>query len=346
MAPLDQMQKVQSSRITDALRCTLLNAPKGPNLACPRPSLQGARPYMQSARLWRNAVLQPSNRLALAHWQGTRLTGLVSARTRAGHRAWEIDGLYLPAENSTECKGNGPSTDCENFPHGLGEAGADSLALLEELVQSAGERSAERIFVRLASSCPTNSLVKRSGFVVCFNEVLLEGAGLGNGNGSRSQSKANCFADSVRPRLPADNYGLFQLYCASTPVRIRQMLGLTFDQWMDAREADCSRLTTERRQEWVAEHSDKIAGWIRIKSKGAGSEAEVMSHPDHPELLYELMDFALARAPKLRWLVPDYQSPVSDRLSARGFRQGADYTMLVKMVAVPALRYGMAPVEA
>ncbi|CAI8033305.1 hypothetical protein GBAR_LOCUS18784 [Geodia barretti] len=345
------MQNVQSFRITDALRCTLLNAPRGPNLACPRPTVAGSdRPYMQSARLWRNAVMQPRNRLAVAHWQGARLTGLVSARTRAGHRAWDIDGLYLPAENLTErpCSYNDngfPASDATGH-HGLDEAATDSLSLLEELFQSAGERSAERIFVRLASNCPAISLARRSGFVACFSESLLEGAGPGIGNGSASPPKRSNSDDLMRLRLPADNYGLFQLYCASTPVRVRQMLWLTFDQWLDARDADCSRLAAGRHQEWVAEHKDRIIGWVKVTGRGGTSEAEVMAHPDRPDLLFELIDFALARAPRLRWLVPDYQGPVSDRLAARGFRQVADFTMLVKMVAVPAVRYGMATVEA
>lgn len=305
---------------------------------------------MQSARLWRNAVMQPRNRLALAHWQGTRLTGLVSARTRAGHRAWEIDGLYLPAENLTDrtCShhDNGFPTGDATMHHGLDEAVTDSLALLEELVQSAGERSAERLFVRLALNCPAISLARRSGFVTCFNDALLEGTGKGIGNGSAFQSKEPNSGDLMRPRLPADSYGLFQLYCASTPVRVRQMLGLTFDQWLDARDAGCSRLAVSRHQEWVAEHKDRITGWVKITGRGGTSEAEVMAHPDHPGLLFELMDFALAHSPRLRWLVPDYQGPVSDRLAARGFRQIAEFTMLVKMVAVPAVRYGMATVEA
>ena len=73
---------------------------------------------------------------------------------------------------------------------------------------------------------------------------------------------------------------------------------------------------------------------------------QLMNHPDHPGVLYPALDYALAQPGILRWLIPDYLEPVAERLGNRGFRRLADYTMLVKMVAVPARDYGMAPVEA
>ena len=341
------MPNAQAFRITDALRCTLLNAPRGPNLACPRPALSSSRSALPGAWLWRNVVLQPRDRVALAHWRGTHLAGLVSARTRAGHRAWEIDGLYLPADTfAGVAPNNGGSTDGDGRFYDLGEAGADSLTLLEHLLQEVGERSGERVFLRLGSKSPALALAKRSGFVASFNETLLAVPGLAPVNGPANLPQESFIQERLRPRLAADNYGVFQLYCASVPVRVRQALGLTFDLWQDAREPDCGRVAAGQQQEWVVDHSNRIVGWLRIGARGGSSGAEVMAHPDHPDLLFRLVDFALARDPRLRWLVPDYREPVANRLRSRGYRQVAEYTLLVKMVAVPALRYGMAAVEA
>ena len=341
------MPTAQNVRITDALRCTLLNAPRGPNLACPRPTLNGVRSPLPSAWLWRNVVLQPRDRVALAHWQGVQLAGLVSARTRAGHRAWEIDGLYLPDDALGPTAGAyGGSPGGAGNSNDRGGAGADSLALLEHLLQEVGERSGERLFLRLAANSPALALARRAGFTAACNEILLDGSGPGVACDTPMQSTDSFVQERLRPRLPADGYGLFQLYCASVPVRVRQALGLTFDQWQEAREPDCSRVSVGQSQEWVVDHSDRIIGWVRLESRGRSSRAEVMTHPDHPDLLFRLVDFALARGPRPRWLVPDYQEPVAERLRSRGYRQAAQYTLLVKMVAVPALRYGMAPVEA
>ena len=337
----------QSYRISDALRCTILNAPRGPNLACPCPAAGGGRPALPSAGLWRGAVMQPRNRLALARWRGTKLGGLVSARSRTGIRTWEIDGLYLspgvlPAAgswNGNAANGTGNHIDATG-------SCAESLALLEELFQAAGERSAERVFLRVGATCPSVSLARRAGFIACYNEVLLESPTPSNGNGVLHRAEGGQVIEGLRRRLPSDNYGLFQLFCASTPVRVRQSVGLTFDQWLDARESVPGRAPHRRQQEWVAECSGRIAGWARTTGRGSVSEAEVMAHPDRPDLLFNLVDFVLSQAPRSRWLVPDYRDPVACRLQDRGFRPGKEYTMMVKMVAVPTPSYGMAAVEA
>ena len=331
---------VQAFRITDALRCTLLNAPGQPNLACPRPALNGSRLPLYNARLWRNAVLQPRNRLALARWQGTRLSGLVSARTRSGPRAWEVDGLYLAAIDSQATDGNGGGGQK------LDQVNADSLALLEDLFQAVGERAGERIFLRVPTDSPAQTLARRGGLIVACNETLVEGPSFMGRNGGDQDTTDNSAESGLRPRLPSDNYGVFQLYCASVPARVRQAMGLTFDQWQDGREAPGRGVAPTRQREWVAEEAGQVVGWVRLAGRGNSVGAEVMAHPDHPDLLFRLVDFASRRYPRLRWLVPEYQAPVRDRLTARGGRTVAEYTMLVKMVAVPALQYGMAPVEA
>ena len=333
---------VQSFRITDALRCTLLNAPGKPNLACPRPALNGDQLPLYGARLWRNAVMQPRNRLALARWQGTQLNGLVSARTRSGPKAWEVDGLYLPAAAAPPVNGNGHEGDS----YKLDRVNADALALLEDLFQAVGERAGERIFLRLPTESPTLTLARRSGFIVACNETLVEGPGFPHLNGADRDAADNSTESGLRPRLPSDEYGAFQLYCASVPARVRQAMGLTFDQWRDGREALTRGVTPTRQQEWVAEESGRIVGWVRLAGRGKTVGAEALAHPDHPDLLFRMVDFASCRYSGLRWLVPDYQSPVGDRLTGRGGRHLGEYTMMVKMVAVPALRYGMAPVEA
>lgn len=345
------MPSVQSYRISDALRCTILNAPRGPNLACPRPATGAGRPVLPSAGLWRGAVMQPRDRLALARWQGTQLAGLVSARSRSGIRAWEIDSLYLSpgvlpaASPRTTSFTDGVGHHTVDHIDSTGSC-AESLALLEELFQAAGERSAERVFLRLGSTCPSVSLARRAGFIACYNEVLLESPQPASGNGALNLSEAGQVIEGLRRRLPADNYGLFQLFCASTPVRVRQSVGITFDQWLDARDTAPGRSPSRRQQEWVVECTGRIAGWARVTGRGTFTETEVMAHPDRPDLLFNLVDFVLDRAPRSRWLVPDYREPVACRLQDRGFRRVKDYTLMVKMVAVPAPSYGMAAVEA
>ena len=128
------------------------------------------------------------------------------------------------------------------------ESDAAALELLEQLIAAVGWRSGERIFLRLAANCPALPLARRSGFHPCFNETLMVGYGGMNPNpysggrlgaavkGSPAGPGGGPERGNLRPRRPAEDYALFQLFCASTPVAVRDALGLTFDQWQAARE--------------------------------------------------------------------------------------------------------------
>ena len=213
--------------------------------------------------------------------------------------------------------------------------------------------------MRLAAGSPVLPLARRSGFYPCFNETLLAGyggihsssgngisstpAGLGQPDGKGSGPGGGA---ALRPRLPQDSYALFQLFCASTPAAVRDALGLTFDQWQDAREPLFSQRNGSRAREWVAEHKDRIVGWLGLASHRRATEATVMVHPDCPEQWDMLLDFALSRPGGQRWLIPEYRETAAARLLRQGFREQGQYTMLVKLAAAPARSYGMAPVEA
>jgi len=355
------MKPMQSFRISDALRCTLPHPPRGPNLACPRESLAGVMPGRQNALLWKSALWQSADRVALAQWDGGRLKGLVSARIRCGRRAWEIDGLYFPgrvgltAADAAENR-NGAGLRAIHPPGD--ESDAAALELLEQLIAAVGWRSGERIFLRLAANCPALPLARRSGFHPCFNETLLVGYGGINTysnsggrpaaavKGSPAGPGGGTGMGNLRPRRPAEDYALFQLFCASTPVAVRDALGLTFDQWQAAREPLFRQGNGGRAQEWVSDHKDRIIGWLGLAQRRRAVEAMAMAHPDYPEQQAALLDAALARPGGQRWLIPEYRAAMADRLIGQGFQSRAQYTMLVKLAAVPARSYGMAAMEA
>ena len=145
---------MQSLRVSDALRCILLNTPKSPNLAEARSDSVNHTALhnlgLHNLGLWKQVLTQPENRITLVSWNGIGLAGLVSARTCNG-RVWELDHLYLPHSSA-----NGVP------PGGIPESA--TLTLLEGLVRLAGERRAERILLRLPSSTPAIGLAQRAGF--------------------------------------------------------------------------------------------------------------------------------------------------------------------------------------
>ena len=312
---------IQTFRVTDALRCLVLNTPKSPNLACPRSS-STKHATLQNLVLWKQALTQQDNRITLASWNGVRLGGLVSARTCTG-RVWEVDHMYLPNDQPDI---NGMSS---RLSYGQ-EAG-----ILEQLVQEAGSRNAERVFLRLPSGIPAVTLARLDGFFPYFEETLMEGWA---SNISHQRERP---AENIRIRQQQDEYSLFQLFCASTPAPLRVALGLTCDQWQEAMS-----LRSRKRLEWVIESNGKLVGWLALFNYRGSTEGQAMAHPDHPELLAQLMTSSLSNLSYQRWLVPDYQQPVCDQLNYRGLREAARYTMLVNTVAAPVRSAGMAPAEA
>ena len=316
------MQKV---RISDAVRGLLINAPKGPNLACPKASLCGAK-SPGNAILWRDTLAHRRDRITLVSWNGMQLGSLASARTRAGYRVWEIDHLYMAGEPASPgANGQAPESPSNSV----------FLELLEDMVQEAGSRQGQRVVLRLPSDSPIFSIARRGGFFPYYEEILLEAAPeiLGR-NGSAGTPVGEA-------RLPHDDYALFQLFCAATPQQVRVGLGLTFDQWKDALEPPRLGL-----QEWIIRHDDRVSGWLRLQSHQGVREGDIMVHPDHPENLEALVDLALSFQGHHRWLLPVYREAGTQLLLRQGFHEIARYTVLIKTLAAPVFSHGMAAVEA
>jgi hypothetical protein len=314
---------MQTFHISDALRCTLANAPKGPNLACPRESSAGWG-VLRPATLWREALAQPRDRITLVSWDGMRPLGLVSARVRAGRRVWEVDRLYLADAGFPV--NERPQHD---------QAEAAPLQLLEHLIEAAGTRQAERVFLRLPSDSPVVTVAQRTGLFPYYEESLLVRPDRGvHHNGAAT-------LDGLRERLPEDDYPLFQLFSGATPQQARVALGLTFDQWRDAQETH-----HRSRCDWVTERNGRLTGWLSLWSWDGQETGEVLAHPDHPESLSALVHLAIARRGTTRWWVPGYQEMTKSLLLHQGFQEIARYFMLIKTMAVRALSHGMAPVEA
>ena len=305
---------MQTVSISDAVRCFLLNVPKGPNLVCPREtSLSSQQP--SSTVLLKETLASHRGRVSLVSWQGIRLNGLASARALNGHRTWEIDRLFGPTSQKSW------DQTCTEF--------------LEKLVQEAGERFGERMILRLPSDSSTIRQARLAGFFPYSEEVLLVGqVSEADQNGSEP-------SPTIGRRLPQDDYGLFQLYCAGTPQQVRAGLGSTFDQWKDS-QSPCR----QGMREWVIRDKERITGWLGLVAADGWQEGQIMYHPGFPEVLPALLTKGLAIAGPHKWLIPDYQEMAQELLVRRGFGETARYLVLVKTVAAPIMAPGFAAVEA
>ena len=315
---------MQTIRIRDAFRCSLVNAPRGPNLAWPRERFLGHNPP-GPATLWLEALTKRRDRVTQVRWEGMRLGGLASARVRTGCRVWEVDRLYLP-RGQWQANGDRGTAQWESGP----------LQLLEELTRVVAAQQAERIFLRLSSDSPLVPLARHAGLFPYYEETLLE-----RRERAPHLNDIAGAAAVLRDRMQEDDYRLFQLYSAATPQQVRVALGLTFDQWRDAQEPGSGRQV-----ERLTEKNGRLTGWLGLWSRGAFEAGAVVVHPDHPESLPALLQLALSRRGHLRWLVPDYQVMTKSLLLHHGFREVARYVVLIKTLAVRVTIPGMARVEA
>ena len=311
-------------RVSDLLRCILLNIPKGPNLACSREDLTYNNPP-RNAALWRETLANRGDRVTLAWWDGRRLAGLASARIRSGRRAWEIDRLFL-SQDSGMMSANGDE------PHSAPNMVA--LDLFENLGVAAGDLGAERLFLRIPSNSPICVLARRAGFFPCFEEMLLKKAA------SDLPETTTNWRPDWRELLPEDHHSLFQLYCASTPQAVRAATGMTLDRWQDAQES------RGRRKDWVAKYEGRVVGWLGLSERYGVTGVEALANPNDTEMWEALANCALSHKGDQSWLVPDYQAGLACELLPRHFHETARYSVMIKTVAVPVASQGMATVEA
>lgn len=330
---------MQTLRTRDVFRCILLNVPKGPNLACPSQCLTGDKPASNPV-LWKETLAQRRERVTVASWDGPRLAGLASARIRSGHRAWEIDRLFLA------CDSEDLSTNGDPFPSAPIGRGDESqhinsnpnlvaLELMEQIARETGPLKAERIFLRLPTKSRVFTLARQAGFFPYYEETLLESAGA-----LEPQQHPATPPENWQESSPEDNFSLFQLYCAATPQPVRTAVGMTFDQWRDAQEPP------GHRQTWISKCDGRVVARLGLSWRGPMMGGEVMADPGSPEMWAAMVEWALNQGGTQRWLVPEYQEMVGSLLLRRQFRMVSSYSVMIKTVAAPVARPGMVTVEA
>ncbi len=231
---------------------------------------------------------------------------LASARMRRGPRAWEVDRLLL------------------------GSTAGEAAELLDAVSLDAWGRGAERLYLRVRHGSSIVSLARLAGFFPCFEESLLQGEG-GRATGSLD----------MRARQPHEEFAMFQLYSAATPTATRSMIGMSFDQWRDARDPASSGQADE-----VYGHHGILRASLQWHPSLKPALMEMMARPGDHDLVKHVVDRALARPGPQRWLVPEYQDDAYMALLSRGLREIGRYQLLVKTMVVKAVERAVATTEA
>ena len=234
--------------------------------------------------------------------EGGSVHGLASVRPRSGLKSWELSHLYVDAISESSV-----------------------TRLLEGVSAAAARSGCERVFLRLSASNPVAQIVRLAGFFPSHGETLYRGATSGD------TSRHGLFdADArFRMRRSEDAYGLFRLYNAVTPVKVRQLAGMTFDQWSASHERSPGRL-----YERVFINDDEVKGWLGVASRFGTANLAVKIHPDYAALTPDVVDSGLRRLTgTVLAIVEEFTPDLDSALRNRGFERQDEFVVLVKTIA-------------
>ena len=229
--------------------------------------------------------------------KGATLRGLVSARKRASKQAWEVDCLINASDDD-----NGVL-----------------MGLLDQITEAAGKSGAMRIFLRLPSGSESEDSATRSGFMPYVREQVFFGEELAVADP----------AERVRRREKADPYPSFQMYNRVVPAEVRQVEGMTFEEWSAAQES------LGRTRQYVLQDGEHIQGMLRVAGDGDIGRFDIIGVP---EGLDDLLDTAIAKVANRQravTLVPEYAVELATRLERRGFAAGEEYTVMARRTVRP-----------
>lgn len=276
--------------------------------------VQGGMSSLTLRRVCLKALSIPKGERCLVSTSGKDLLALACIRQRSGPGAWEISHLSLSLTGTEDC-----------------------TELLEELCRLAAQLGAERVFLRILDNDPLAENIKRAGFFPYY--LNLEYRGHPKHSPIESVSPL-----PLRLRTPGDDLGLFRLYNAAVPHKVRTAIGLTMDQWRDSQEKRCGTCI-----EMVYENRSSICGWLQTTQEPKFGRLEVLAHPDEEGILGALVDQGIRHIGSQRTIcaiVSDYQGHLGRLLVEMGLEKTSEYLVMVKFMAVRAESKSVAPTKA
>jgi hypothetical protein len=248
-----------------------------------------------------------------------QVVGYAAARGRCDGSVWDVEHLHTTQP----------------------EAGID---LLEHVCANAVEAGALRVFLEV----PVDSL----------------GIELGRKAGFQRYAAATTFkltppfrvdknrAFAARPRLRADEHGLFQLYTAAVPAQVRAAEAMTYEEWSALHQGSkkwAPSLFGDRHQFVWEMGAAGVIGWM-IAVYGQKSQfLELLVHPHYESMLDGLRAYALTqvsdKAPVYA-AARDYQPALASALQRARFEPSGEVEILVRQLAARVPEPKLMPAEA
>ncbi|MEX2599929.1 MAG: hypothetical protein WD533_09775 [Dehalococcoidia bacterium] len=305
---------IRELRLSDMPRQLIPGGLGGEDWAYTRAAVSTGTAQFSRMDLLRWSVGGAKARQGVACVEGGRLLGAALLQARRGVRAWEVAHLVTA-------------------PSALDRAGD----LLERCVGYAAQCGGETLFLRVLDGSEMQGIARRAGFMPAYTEEVF--------TLSRAIiSDADTPGLPMRPALAMDAHGIFRLYNASAPVQVRQMTGLTLDQWSAAVEELGGGL-----REYVWEAGGLAHAWLRVARCGKGVAVDALLHPEDAGKAGELVLTAGRLAGPhafVAWTVPGYQPAISLALQRRGWELQRTFAVLARPAARRVTEPAMMPVQA
>jgi hypothetical protein len=154
----------------------------------------------------------------------------------------------------------------------------------------------------------------------------------------------------ARPRLRADEQGLFQLYVAAVPAPVRAAEAMTLEEWaaLFPGRRRWQPSFTGSRQQFVWELGTSLVGWLEITFGQRSQFIELLIHPRYEEAADRLLRYALLQvSPRAPVYVSarDYQAPLAAALEHAGFAQAGRHDLYVKLLAARVAEPRLVPAK-
>jgi len=278
--------------------------------------------------------LNPASRTWICedHW---RILGFAQVQERPSRTMWDISYLASMVQR--------------NVP---GDGGDGVLAaLLEYMLEMGAGHGILRIFAKVEDEIPEQELFQRAGFQRYARELTYV---FDPDNGTPETSSPNLPA--LRRWNRHHVWGLHQLYRSVTPQRV-QMAELLDDseEFAKLHVGSLRPLPAPLsggNENYVCDVGVRLGAWLRL-CRGHGSAPHQLSlivHPEHSELAEPLLRFGIRRLQeegvttrRIYCQVREYESFVIAALRNSGFEQASIKAMLVRHIALLAMRQRTVP---
>lgn len=250
-----------------------------------------------------------------------QIVGLVGARARFGADVWDVDQLIASSSADTD---------------------RVYRRLLEHVCRQAVQEGVQKVFLRLHEESEALSAARHAGFVKYAAEHVHYQP--------EPRPSVLSVPDGLRPRCPIDHQAIFQLYCSAVPAFVRQVEGLTLQEW---RWTDGWRPHPMpwrpgglRRRDFALRDGGNVVAWLQVDPRGR--QLALLVDSRKPEVARSVLAYGVAELGRGPITLPlrEYQLALQPELEEQGFRPVARHALLARMLVsrVPEVR--LVPIQA